>query len=383
MTDRAPALPRAFFLAAAALLASGDAALAQDGDLPTTVADALVALIGSDPTLEASYESATGDAYFVSVTNLRIAGSAPDWSVLLPEVTIENPIRRDEGGFTADRLNFGDAVIEVEGEEVGGWAIAYYAPAIVVTPEEALNITSIPWEDFPAESAIRIEDLSVLGATVSLVEFSGSWTEGVYTVSGFNLPLEALGDDPSIAALGVLGITAIAADLTASMSIDFEGERLSFDEVTLSVASIADLDLSLSISGPDLFSAMFPTNPAAPASGKTPKGGGGGMTLVPDAPMPDLFLDSFSLTFTDRGLLSLPGIAPALEENLTELVGTLGGAARKQATAVLNGFFDGSNPAITISATPPEPVRFSELEAASADPAEVAALLGFRISSGN
>ncbi|MCC6984532.1 MAG: hypothetical protein IT535_14790 [Bauldia sp.] len=383
MTPRASILPRACLLAGAVLLASNSPAFAQEpSDLAEAVADALVNLFASDPTTTASYESATGDAYFVAITNFRIEGSEPDWSILLPEVTVESPRLREEGGFAANRLNFDGAIIEVEGEEVGGWATGYYRPALVPSPDELNDITAEPWPGFPEDSAIRFEDISAMGATVDHVELSGGWTEGEYTVAGFNLPLAALGNDPSIAALSALGLGAIAADLNAAIRIDFDGQRISLDPVTLSVASIADFDLSLAISGPGLFAAAFPSEAPTVAGGKNPKTGG--LPSFTPTPVPDPLLDFFRLTLTDRGILSIGALAPAIEGGLTNLAQSLAGEARTEGLAAVQGLFSGKRPIITISATPPEPVTFSEIgEAGAWGPAGLAELLALRITSGN
>ena len=381
MTNRAPTLRRAGFLAGVVLFASGSLAFAQaPNDLPEAVADALVYVLGYDPTLAATYESTTGDAYLVTITNLLVVGSAPNWSLLLPAVTVEGPRLRNEGGFTADRINFNGAIIKVEDEVIGGWATGYSEPAIVGTPEEVLDILSEPWR-YPDRSMARVEEISFMGATADYIEGAGTWTEGVYEMAGFNLPLDALGDNASIQALSALGLTAIAADLTVAVSFDIAGQWLSFDKAALSVASIGDFDLSLAMSGYDLLGGAFALESPAPSIGKNPKGDG--LASGATTPMPDPLLDYFHLTFTDRGLLALPGIGVAVESRLTEIVGWLDDAALNEGLAAIDGLL-GKRRTIAISATPVEPVRFSEIgEAGESDPAEMAELLDLRVTSGN
>ncbi len=390
MNRRAPSLRRAGLLAGVIVLASSNLAFAQ-GDLPATIADALVELFATDPTIETSYESASGDASIVTITNFRIDSDADDSGIVIPTITIENPSVRAEGGFTADRLTFDGGVFEVEGNEVGGWDVGLLEPAIIPTAEEAVRLSAEPWAGFPESGVtLRVAGISAMGASVGEVEISGSWTEGLLRVAGFNLPLEALGEDPGVMALSALGLASIAADLDMSVSVDFAAERFTFDQVTLSVASIGEIDLSMAMSGPGLMAALYPeTSPgAAPPGkgdttpGKTPKSSG--LTPLSVTPTPDPLLDFLRLTFTDRGLLALPGIAPVLEGGLTEFADALQGEAREEGLAAIEGLFSGKQHTITISATPDEPVRFSEIEAAGdANPADIAALLGLRIISGD
>lgn len=388
MNRRAPSLRRAGLLAGVVVLASSNLAFAQ-GELPATIVDALVELFSSDPTLEVSYESASGDASVVTITNFRIESEADDSGIVIPTVTAENPVVRAEGGFTANRLSFDNAVFEVEGAEVGGWEVGLLEPAIVPTAEEAVRMSAQPWTGFPESVSLRFAGITAVGASVREVELSGSWTEGSLRVAGFDLPLETLGEDPTVMAMRALGLTAIAADLDVAVRVDFAAERFTFDQAMLSVASIGDVDLSMAMSGPGLMAALYPeTSPNAAPPGKvdTTPGKitkGNGLTPLTVTPTPDPLLDFVRLTFTDQGLLAIPGIGPILQGGLTEFADALQGEAREEALAAIEGLFGGKQHTITISATPDEPVRFSEIEAAGdANPADIAALLGLRITSG-
>lgn len=329
------------------------------GGLSRAVAEALVDYLTSpsSDSSYATYATARGDADLVNITDYRIGGEigGTQLTLVFPTVAVSHPRLRDEGGFTADSLTFDHGFVELDGEVVGGWMRGSSAPTIVPSREEALRYTANPWRGYPESTTFRIDSVHLMGASIDYVDISGGWEEASFVVAGFDLPFAAVGIPPGDPTHAALGISSFAADLSAVLSVGFADGDGGVDSIamegTLSFASLGILDFKAAFSGPDLMANLADSGADGVAgSGKTGKGG----RQNPSAPPPGSggFIDSFRLTLSDRGFLTIPGAMASIEAALLQLLETIREEYRAEGLAAIERFLHEEHRSITFSAIP-------------------------------
>lgn len=223
------------------------------------VADALVAAITAEGENQASYEQATQTGTDVTITGLKITNPTDGGTVDFPSLVIVNPVDREKGGFSADRMTADGARIESEGTTVT-WATAALDQPIVPSPEEIKSEARIlPF------STLTIGGLNIAGGElaapvdVRTIELTlGNVTDGIplessLSVQGINLPAALFENDPEQKAqFEALGYSGFVAGLTFEGSYAPATDTITFRTLAFEAENVGKLTIAATVSGAPL-----------------------------------------------------------------------------------------------------------------------------------
>ncbi len=247
-------VPTLRLVAAALMLGSGlslaNVAAAADA---RKIADSLVALINAGGEATASYTDASASGNDVAITGFAVKDD--DSSGEISQILITNPVERTPGGFTADRITFGNGKIVTDDSTVG-WATAEIDGATVPDRSE---VSSSP--DFLPFSRIAFDGVTVSGnempQPVHIGKFEMTLTAdagnqpsaGTVSLTGLEIPLSLIDEEqrPLIQSLGYdngFKINFVAAGGYAHAS-----DTLNMSSISLDVENVGKVEFAGVLSG--------------------------------------------------------------------------------------------------------------------------------------
>lgn len=234
-------------------LALAGAAAAADA---RKIADDIVNLINAGGEATASYDDATESGGTVTISNFKVAGTGgEDNSAEIGQIIIGNAVDRAGGGFTADSLTFGNGKLTGDGNNIS-WAAAQFSGVTLPTAAELQGTPSfVPFTSFSISGlTIDGEDMD---QPMSVDEFEvtvGNITdgvphEGIVTLTGIEVPMEALGDADQQAIFSAMGYDGFTVNLIASGGYASATDTITLQTFTIDIEEVGKVVLSGVFSG--------------------------------------------------------------------------------------------------------------------------------------
>ncbi|MCP4385943.1 MAG: hypothetical protein GY798_31820 [Hyphomicrobiales bacterium] len=350
----------------------------------TEVADAIVAAMQANGDSQAKYESASasGDA----ITVAGFSATNKDGSVLsAPAIVITGAEMRDQGGFTADDVTFDDGKV-VDNDSVVSWQAASVSNPTVpsadeikaktrMSPFSAMELAglSIEGDDLPVP--LTIESVNA----VVDIDDEGNPRDFDVKIADIGLAAEIIGQEPEMAAvLGQLGYgSGFIVDLDMAGAYETDGDIFTLRNFTLDAADVGTLNLAGKIIG---------VSPGKIAD-----------TGRPDQAAADGLLDNLTIRFDNAGVvervldmqaqqMGMPreDFVAQITGGLPFMLNVLGNPAFQEKVAAAADTFLKDPKSITLTLTPPAPVKFMDIGgAAMSAPQTLVDTLAADISANN
>lgn len=326
---------------------------------PIAIADEIVAAL-VDETRTATYEQATAVGEVVTITNLVVSDPANGIEATVAEIVVTNPVEIEAGGFTAELMVLRNGsmtdlvnVLRFENVELSN---------IVIPPVADLDAEDsppIPLSDMIA-TGLRFEPPQANPLVIERVEMHLTKVEdGVpYSVAvslnGVEVPL-SLGDNSQpIQVIRDLGFETLFMDFNVAGNYDSPNDTLNVESVGINIRDFGHVDLAGVVTGV--------------AFGQLQEPGG------PEAILAAAMVNNVTVRFVNGGAMeaflreqaALTGLQPqdvafGLAAAFQIFLRTLENPTLEQQVGQAVGAFLRDPRALTLVATPPEPVPLMEV----------------------
>jgi hypothetical protein len=349
----------------------------------TQVADALIAAMQASDKTKASYGGAAAAGDDVTITDFS-ATNANGGTVNIPTLTITGAQMRDKGGFTAAGMTFDNAKV-VDNNSNITLQTASLTDAIVPSADEikakvhmrpfgGLNVGGITIEGGDLPAPLEIDSIAVAIDT----DQAGNPRDFDMKVNAINIPPEVFAQDAqSKAVLDQLGYNGFVVNISVAGGYETEGDKVTLRTFTIDAADVGKLAISGKFNGVSLSKLFQDGNPGEASANGT--------------------LESLTIRFDNSGIVERvldmqakmmgvqrQDVVAQTAGALPFMLNFLGNPPFQEKVAQAGNTFLNDPKSLTISASPAQPVPFSQISgAAGKSPQSLPDLLAVDVTANN
>ena len=347
------------------------------------VADALIAAMQASDKTQASYGSASAAGDDVTITDFK-ATNANGGTVTIPTLTVTSAKMRDQGGFTAAAMTFDNAKL-IDNNSNISWQSGSLTDAVVpsaaeikakahVRPFGGLNVSGITIEGGDLPAPVQIASI---GVAID-VDQAGNPRDFDMKVNAINVPPEVFASDAqSKAVLDQLGYNGFVVNVNVAGGYETDGDKVTLRTFAIDAADVGKLAISGKFNGVSLSKLFQDGNPGEASANGT--------------------LESLTIRFDNSGIVERvldmqakmmgvqrQDVVAQTAGALPFMLNFLGNPSFQQKVAQAGTSFLNDPKSLTISASPAQPVPFSQItSAAGQSPQSLPDLLAVDVTANN